>query len=103
MNRPRYRSSRWSLFVADRATGEVLYDYHGGDLVIPASTTKLFAAAAALDAYGADYRFATPVYRRGYVQAEGELRGDLILVAGGDLTMGGRTTPDGQLAFTSID
>src|SRR5205807_1643268 len=75
MNRPKYRSSRWGLFVADRATGAVIYDLNGGDLIIPASTTKLFAAAAALDAYGADYRFETPVYRRGTVHPNGELRG----------------------------
>jgi D-alanyl-D-alanine carboxypeptidase/D-alanyl-D-alanine-endopeptidase (penicillin-binding protein 4) len=103
MNRPKYRSSRWGLFVADRATGAVIYDLNGGDPIIPASTTKLFPAAAALDVYGPDYRFETPVYRRGSIQSQGELRGDLILVASGDLTMGGRDLPDGQIAFTSID
>lgn len=103
MARSKYRLSRWALLVADRATGEVVHDLNGGDLVIPASTTKLFAAAAALDAYGADYRFETPVYRRGRVGPRGELRGDLILVASGDLTMGGRNTPEGRIAFTSID
>lgn len=103
MARSKYRLSRWALLVADRATGEVVHDLNGGDLVIPASTTKLFAAAAALDAYGTDYRFETPVYRRGRVGPRGELRGDLILVASGDLTMGGRNTPEGRIAFTSID
>src|SRR5207237_478736 len=62
-----------------------------------------FAGAAALDAYGPDYRFETPVYRRGTVDGQGGLQGDLILVASGDLTMGGRNTPDGRIDFESFD
>ncbi|MGD9893588.1 MAG: D-alanyl-D-alanine carboxypeptidase/D-alanyl-D-alanine-endopeptidase [Dehalococcoidia bacterium] len=103
MDRPRYGQSRWFLYVADRDTGDVLYDLNGGDLVLPASTTKLWSTGAALDAYGPDFRFVTPVYRHGPVDGQGELRGDLILVASGDLTMGGRDTPDGRIAFTGLD
>ena len=72
---PQYRNARWSLYVADRATGEPLYDLTGGELVLPASTTKLFSTAAALDAYGPDFRFETPVYRRGAVDGQGALPG----------------------------
>lgn len=31
------------------------------------------------------------------------LRRDLVLVASGDLTMGGRTAPDGSVSYTSVD
>ena len=103
MGNPRYRSARWHLYVADRATGEPLYNLNGDDLVLPASTTKLWSTGAALDAYGPDFRFETPVYRRGAIDAQGELQGDLILVASGDLTMGGRNTPDGRIAFAVPD
>ena len=103
MESPRYRSARWGLHVADRASGEVIYDLNGGEMFITASTTKLFSGAAALDAYGPVYRFETPVYRGGAVDNQGELRGDLILVASGDMTMGGRDTPDGRIDFTSFD
>ncbi len=58
----------------------------------PASTTKLYSVAAAMDELGADYRFETPIYRRGEVDAEGHLQGDLILVASGDLTLGAAPT-----------
>lgn len=100
---PRYRIARWHLYIADRATGEQLYNLNGDDLILPASTTKLWSTAAALDAYGPDFRFETPVYKRGTVDTGGTLDGDLILVASGDMTMGGRDTPDGRIAFTSID
>ena len=100
---PRYRPSRLGLHVADRQTGETLLDIRGDEWFLAASTTKLFSGAAALDALGPDYRFETPVYRTGPIAAGGTLDGDLILVASGDPTMGGRDTPDGQIAFTPID
>jgi D-alanyl-D-alanine carboxypeptidase/D-alanyl-D-alanine-endopeptidase (penicillin-binding protein 4) len=37
------------------------------------------------------------------VDEEGVLRGDLVLVASGDLTLGGRTTRRGTVAFTDFD
>ncbi len=103
IERPRYSLARWGIYVADRESGEAVYDLRGGERFLAASTTKLFPGAAALAAYGPDYRFETPVYRTGAVGADGTLAGDLILVASGDLTMGGRTTPDGAIAYTPFD
>src|SRR5215211_8235797 len=100
---PKYALARWGIYVADRQTGEVVYDLRGSERFLAASTTKLFPGAAALVAYGSDYRFETPVYRTGTVGADGTLAGDLILVASGDPTMGGRTTPDGGISYTPID
>jgi D-alanyl-D-alanine carboxypeptidase/D-alanyl-D-alanine-endopeptidase (penicillin-binding protein 4) len=90
------------LFV-DQESGEVVLQRDSGKLFVPASTTKLFSVAAALDALGADYRFRTPVVRRGTLHDDGTLEGDLILVASGDLTLGGRTTTDGQIAWRDVD
>ena len=81
IEQPRYSLARWGIYVADRETGEVVYDLGGGERFLAASTTKLFPGAAALAAYGPDYRFETPVYRTGAVGADGTLAGDLILVA----------------------
>jgi D-alanyl-D-alanine carboxypeptidase/D-alanyl-D-alanine-endopeptidase (penicillin-binding protein 4) len=100
---PRYRPSRLGLYVADLATGETVYDIRGDEWFLAASTTKVWAASAALDAYGPDFRFETPIYRTGEIGADGALEGDLVLVASGDLTMGGRDTPEGEIAFTPID
>jgi D-alanyl-D-alanine carboxypeptidase/D-alanyl-D-alanine-endopeptidase (penicillin-binding protein 4) len=102
MQGQRYAVSRWYVHVSDRATGVPLLELNADQLVLPASTTKLWTTAAALDTFGPDFRFETPVYRRGSIEGD-ELRGDLVLVARGDLTMGGRDTPQGTIAFTSLD
>ena len=103
MRRPRYPDfAQWGIYAADLETGETIYDLHGVQRFVPGSTTKLFPAAATLVAYGPDYRFETPVYRQGEV-SNGALDGDLILVASGDITMGGRDLPDGTLAYGNID
>src|SRR5436190_5345656 len=99
---PHYRHAHWGMLFFDLNSGEVLYQENADKLFAPASVTKCFTVATALDALGADYRFRTPVYRRGDV-TDGELKGDLILVASGDLTMGGRTTEKGEIAFTTSD
>ncbi|HEU5432010.1 MAG TPA: D-alanyl-D-alanine carboxypeptidase/D-alanyl-D-alanine-endopeptidase [Thermomicrobiales bacterium] len=103
IEQPKYAFARWGIHVADRGSGAAIYDLRSDERFLAASTTKLFPSAAALAAYGPDYRFETPIYRAGAVGADGTLAGNLILVASGDPTMGGRTTPDGQIAYTAID
>ncbi|MCI0459544.1 MAG: D-alanyl-D-alanine carboxypeptidase/D-alanyl-D-alanine-endopeptidase [Gemmataceae bacterium] len=99
---PDYRHARWGLLVVDAQSGQTVYAHNPDQLFIPASTTKLFSCAAALLALGPNHRFETPVYRRGTV-VEGRLEGDLILVAQGDLTLGGRTDAEGRIAFRNSD
>lgn len=98
-----YKHAHWGILAVDLATGQTVYALDADRLFAPASVTKLFSTAAALDTLGADYRFQTPIYRKGEVDAAGVLKGDLILVASGDLSMGGRTTSDGKIAFTNSD
>ena len=102
VNGPDYKQAHWGLLVADTKTGKVVYEHNADRLFAPASTTKLFSCAAALCALGPDYKFNTPVYRRGPL-VDGRLDGDLILVASGDLTLGGRTGKDGRLLFKDSD
>jgi D-alanyl-D-alanine carboxypeptidase/D-alanyl-D-alanine-endopeptidase (penicillin-binding protein 4) len=103
IGQPKYAFARWGIHVADRGSGEPVSDLRSDERFLAASTTKLYPAAAALAAYGPEYRFETPIYRTGPVGPDGTLAGNLILVASGDPTMGGRTTPSGQIAYTSID
>jgi serine-type D-Ala-D-Ala carboxypeptidase/endopeptidase (penicillin-binding protein 4) len=102
INGPDYKQAHWGILVADAKTGKVLYELNADRLFTPASTTKLFTCAAALGTLGPDYRFETPVYRRGELK-EGVLAGDLVLVASGDLTFGGRTGKNGKTLFCNGD
>ncbi len=103
INDPMYKHAHWGLLVVDLESGETLYELNPDRLFAPASTTKLFSVAAAWDILGPDRRFATPVHVLGEIDQLGVLDGDLILVANGDLTMGGRTQDDGRIAFTNAD
>ena len=100
---PGYRSGHWGILVVDARTGRTIYEQNSDQLFAPASVTKLFSTAAALVELGSDYRFETPVVRRGEIDAQGTLHGDLILIAQGDLSMGGRTGADGSLLFKDDD
>ncbi|HEV3255931.1 MAG TPA: D-alanyl-D-alanine carboxypeptidase/D-alanyl-D-alanine-endopeptidase [Gemmataceae bacterium] len=99
---PDYRQARWGILAVDAETGRTVYEHNPDQLFLPASTTKLYSCAAALAALGPDYKFETPVYQRGAV-TDGRLTGDLILVAKGDLTLGGRTDAHGKMAFKDHD
>ncbi len=100
---PEFQHAHWGLLVVDRDSGDTLYERSADKLFAPASTTKLFSVAAALDELGADFRFETPVYADGRIDDAGVLDGNLVLVASGDLTMGGRTDEAGRIAFVDSD
>ncbi len=100
---PRYRDATWGLRVVDIDSGEVLHDWNAGRRFLIGSVRKNFSVALALDALGPDHVFRTPVHRQGSVDASGVLAGELILVASGDMAMGGRTNPDGSYAIGDLD
>jgi D-alanyl-D-alanine carboxypeptidase/D-alanyl-D-alanine-endopeptidase (penicillin-binding protein 4) len=66
--------------VVDTVTGAVLYDHRAGTASVPASTTKLATATAALGLLGPGHRFTTTVVLR--------QDGRVVLVGGGDPTLG---------------
>lgn len=100
MQQPKYQHANWGVFVKDE--NRSLYDFNSQKLFLPGSITKLFSVAALLHAYGDDYRFKTPVYMKGDLE-NGILKGDLILVGQGDLTLGGRQNGTDTIAFTKMD
>ena len=98
-----YRYGEWGLLEVDPSDGHTVHALGPTDrMYIPGSSTKLFTVSAALDDLGFDHRFKTPVYAQGKVQ-NGTLSGNLVLVASGDLTMGGRTAPNGTVSYTPVD
>ncbi|MFB7463600.1 D-alanyl-D-alanine carboxypeptidase/D-alanyl-D-alanine-endopeptidase [Streptomyces sp. NPDC056224] len=102
MRKPEYRNAQWGLLQTEPADGRVLHSLFPGQFFIPGSTAKLFPVSATWQTLGADHRFVTPLYGVGRRNGS-TLTGDLDLVAQGDLTLGGRTRPDGTVAYTDLD
>ncbi|MBO9445517.1 D-alanyl-D-alanine carboxypeptidase/D-alanyl-D-alanine-endopeptidase [Ruegeria sp. R14_0] len=69
--------------VADATTGAALEAFGGDQGLPPASVGKALTALYALDVLGADYRFETVLMADGPIE-NGIIKGDLILVGGGD-------------------
>lgn len=98
---PDYKHASWGVLVVDAKTGETVYARNPDTMLAPASVTKLFSGAAALLTLGADHTQETAVYQRGLL-LKGSLRGDLVLVASGDVMLGGRTK-NGKTVFKDKD
>ncbi|WP_369185205.1 D-alanyl-D-alanine carboxypeptidase/D-alanyl-D-alanine-endopeptidase [Streptomyces sp. Y1] len=102
MNKPAYKHAQWGLLEIDPEDGRVVHSMYPDQFFMPGSTVKLITISGAWHALGPDHRFTTPVNAIG-VRNGSTLTGNLALVAQGDLTMGGRTKPDGSVDFTPID
>jgi D-alanyl-D-alanine carboxypeptidase/D-alanyl-D-alanine-endopeptidase (penicillin-binding protein 4) len=103
MNGTPYRHGEWGLLEVDPSTGHTVNSFGPADRFFePGSTAKLITVSATLDDLGFDHHLTTPVYGIGS-KNQHAFNGNLVLVARGDLTMGGRTKPDGTVDFTSVD
>lgn len=102
MNDPAYAQGQWAIAVKDLRTGESLVALNDRTLFEPGSVVKTYSTGAAWQQFGPDSTLVTPVRRTGEI-TDGTLTGDLILVGQGDLTMGGRTKPDGTVDYTNLD
>jgi D-alanyl-D-alanine carboxypeptidase len=103
INRPVYRHALFGIEIYSLDSQKCLYSLNGDKLFTPGSTTKLLTEGTALQLFGPDYRFHTFLYRTGEVDSQGELKGDLVLVASGDPNLSNRMQPDGSLAFADED
>ncbi len=89
---PAARTAFWGIQVMDLESGKVLYESNPDHFFVPASNTKLFTTATALERLGAGHTFETRVLADAQPDAEGRVRG-LRLVGGGDPNLSGRAVP----------
>ena len=84
LERPRHRSAFWGLQIVRLDNREILFAHNAGKRFQPASNMKLLVAAAALDLWGPDHRFRTPVFLEGRLDGQGRVIGNLVLAGRGD-------------------
>ncbi|WP_459213931.1 D-alanyl-D-alanine carboxypeptidase/D-alanyl-D-alanine endopeptidase [Sphaerospermopsis aphanizomenoides] len=70
INRPVFKRMRWGILVKPLSSPQTLYSRDAEKYFIPASVTKLFTTAAALQKLGKDFRMRTSIYQ----EADGILR-----------------------------
>lgn len=92
-----FSGATWGLAVIDLDAETPLYQHNRHSLFTPASNTKLFTTAAALEQLGPDYRFRTQVFTDGTMR-DSILYGNLIVRGAGDPTIGGHEQKDAPLA-----
>lgn len=80
----RFRGGLWGAQVVSLSSGRVWFEHEPRRLMSPASNSKLFAAALALDVLGAEYRIRTPVLGSATPDAGGTLPGHLFIAGRGD-------------------
>ncbi len=90
---PLARSAFWGIEVADLQTGVSLFRWNADHLFVPASNTKLFTTALALQKLGADYKIKTVVTAPLAPDATGHITGNLVLIGAGDANLSGRVIP----------
>ncbi len=75
----------WGVLVVDAKTGRVVYARNEHHMFAPASNTKLFTTATALETFGPKFTTRTTI--------EMSPRGDLVLVGRGDANLSPRVFP----------
>jgi serine-type D-Ala-D-Ala carboxypeptidase/endopeptidase (penicillin-binding protein 4) len=81
---PRFAGALWAVKIVALDSGKTLFEHHPERLMSPASNTKLYTAALALDQLGPDYRTVTPIMATARPDACGRLAGSLVICGRGD-------------------
>jgi D-alanyl-D-alanine carboxypeptidase/D-alanyl-D-alanine-endopeptidase (penicillin-binding protein 4) len=83
----------WGIEVADRSTGQPLYELNADHFFTPASNAKVVTTALAFATLGSDFRFRTTLESASAPDSAGRLAGDLTLVGRGDPDLSNRRFP----------
>lgn len=81
---PRFAPATWSIKVASLDSGTILYKHRSERLMSPASNSKLFVGALALDRFGGDYTIKTAILATTRPDKRGTVKGDLFIRGRGD-------------------
>src|SRR6185369_2434539 len=90
VSQPRFAAALWGVKIVSLDSGKTIFENNPQKLFSPASNSKLYTVALALDRLGADYRIKTSLYANGAPDKNGVLEGDLIVYGRGDPTINAR-------------
>ncbi|MEM1322113.1 MAG: D-alanyl-D-alanine carboxypeptidase/D-alanyl-D-alanine-endopeptidase [Bacteroidota bacterium] len=77
-----------SVSVIDVESGKLLAAVYPHRSLVPASSLKVVTTATALSILGKDFQFKTELQYQGQIEADGTLKGNLIIKGYGDPTLG---------------
>ena len=96
VNDPTLKHASISFNLIELDGNKTIESYNPQLILPPASTTKLFSTATALEILGPDFRAETRLYADGEIDSNGVLNGNLWIRGGGDPSLGSKY-------FNSID
>lgn len=84
VGQPRFAPALWGVKVVSLESGRVWFEHDARRLLSPASNTKLYTGALALDVLGGDHLIRTPVLAAARPDASGNVAGDVVVWGRGD-------------------
>ena len=93
---PQFERAFWSVLVRPADSSDDLYSLNAAKLMMPGSTMKIITVAAAAELLGWDHQFETKIVSMASTD-EGVLRGDLVVIGGGDPSISERSDAPGTL------
>jgi D-alanyl-D-alanine carboxypeptidase/D-alanyl-D-alanine-endopeptidase (penicillin-binding protein 4) len=76
---PKFDAAMWGVKIVSSTSGKVLFEHNASKLLSPASNSKLYTMALALDRLGPDYRIKTSLLAAAKPTRSGLLKGDLFI------------------------
>lgn len=88
--KPSMEFASMSISVYDLDADSAIVEHNSKSSLVPASTMKLFSTAVSLAKLGSYKSFKTHLYYQGEIDSNCVLNGDIIIVGGGDPTLGSK-------------
>lgn len=84
ISEPRFGGALWGVKIISLDSGKTIFENHADRLMSPASNSKLYSAALALERFGPEYRIVTPILASKPPNWRGTVRGDLVIAGRAD-------------------
>jgi D-alanyl-D-alanine carboxypeptidase/D-alanyl-D-alanine-endopeptidase (penicillin-binding protein 4) len=94
IEQPKYAGAIWGVKVVSLDTGKTLFEHNPQKLFSPASNSKLYTVALALDRLGPDFKIRTSLYSNSKPSNDGVLYDNLIVYGRGDPSINARLHGD---------